>query len=232
MKNNKNFISSKQTNRRLFLQPSAAGAVFAVSILAFSLFITLFGTFAGSTTQAEIFAPLVNPAMSLVTADLSVNITDAPDPVAPGGNLSYPIAINNAGPESATDVVLTTQVPANTTFVSLTQPSAFQFTCTTPAVGGTGGISCTAPTFINGTVLLVLTVNVNANTPNGTIITNSAAVASTSSDPVAGNNSAMTTTTVSRASDSEPTPTPTPTNGFTRHRRRIQHRHRRRRRRR
>ncbi len=46
-------------------------------------------------------------------------------------------------------------------------------------------ISCRNPSFINGAVLIILTVRVNATAPNGTV-TLSAAIFSETGDPVSG----------------------------------------------
>src|SRR5436309_2590871 len=51
---------------------------------------------------------------------LAVSATDAPDPVAAGGNLTYTLSYSNTGNANATGVVITDTVPANTTFVSAT----------------------------------------------------------------------------------------------------------------
>ncbi|MEO8072097.1 MAG: DUF11 domain-containing protein, partial [Acidobacteriota bacterium] len=207
MKNNKkNIPSKKRSNRRLLFQPSGLGAVFAISVLAFSLLITLFGTFFGDTVKAKTFEP-TNESLAFASSDLSVTITDSPDPLPPGSNIRYSVEITNSGPDFATGVTVSIPIPANTTFVSLAQTSKFTFNCTTPAVGGTGNVVCTTPTLITGTVQLILTVNVNASTPSGTVVTGSVSVSSTSTDPIPGNNTATTTTTVSGS----PTPTITPT---------------------
>ena len=211
MKNNKNNNPSKNgSNRRLLFQPSGLGAIFAVSVLAFSLLVTLFGTFFGGTVKAKTFEP-TNESLAFASSDLSVTITDSPDPLPPGSNIRYSVEITNSGPDFATGVMLLLPIPANTTFVSLAQTSKFTFNCTTPAVGGTGNVTCTAPSFITGTVQLILTVNVNVNTPSGTVVTGSASVSSTSTDPVSGNNAATTTTTVSGSPTPTITPTATPT---------------------
>jgi uncharacterized repeat protein (TIGR01451 family) len=51
-------------------------------------------------------------------ADLSVTLTDSPDPVANGGALTYTAKVSNSGPDKATGVTLTEPIPAHTTFVS------------------------------------------------------------------------------------------------------------------
>ncbi len=140
---------------------------------------------------------LVLPAVPALAApaDLSVTKVDSADPVVAGSNLSYTINVTNLTATAATTVALSDTLPANTTFVSLTSPAGW--TCTTPAVGGTGTVSCTIATLpASGSGSFTLVVNVNAATPNGTIVSNTASVTSTD-DPVAGNNSATATTTVS-----------------------------------
>jgi uncharacterized repeat protein (TIGR01451 family) len=50
--------------------------------------------------------------------DLSVSVTDAPDPVTVGQELIYTITVNNTGPDPATGVVLSNSLPAGAAFVS------------------------------------------------------------------------------------------------------------------
>jgi uncharacterized repeat protein (TIGR01451 family) len=128
-------------------------------------------------------------------ANLSVTKSDSPDPVAAGGNLTYSLTVRNSGPLAASAASLSDVVPTNTTFVSLT--AAAGWTCSTPPVGGTGTVSCANPSMADdASASFTLVVNVNAATPNGTIITNTASVSSSTADPSTANNSATTTTTV------------------------------------
>lgn len=130
------------------------------------------------------------------SSDMQVTKVDTPDPVTPGSNLSYAITITNAGPSDASGTTFSDTIPANTTFVSLA--TFADFSCTTPAVGGAGTISCSKPSlFVAGSSgVFTLVVNVGAATAGGTIITNTATVGATTSDPSSGNNSATATTTV------------------------------------
>lgn len=125
------------------------------------------------------------------SANISVTITSAPNPVAQGSNITYTVVVSNAGPSSAANVTATMAVPANTTFVSATATAG---TCTLAA----GTITCTIGTLANG-ASVTATVIVTA-TGIGTVsaIVN---VASTTSDPTPGNNSATpsTSTTVNAA---------------------------------
>jgi len=79
------------------------------------------------------------------TPALTVSITDAPDPVAAGANLTYTIAYANNGTATATGVVLTDPIPANTTFVSATNGgtsngSSVSWNLGTLAAGGSGSV--------------------------------------------------------------------------------------------
>jgi len=135
-------------------------------------------------------------------ADLAVTKSDAPDPVVAGNDLTYDISLKNFGPNDAVNVSLTDATPANTTFVSFAQTSGPAFTCSTPAAGGTGTVSCTLSAFgawASATFRLV--VRVNASTPNGTTLSNTATAKSDTFDPVPGNNSATATTGVIARAD-------------------------------
>ena len=141
---------------------------------------------------------------------LSVKV-DAVDPVVAGTNISYGITLTNNGPSDAQTVTLTDAVPANTTFVSAVQNTGPTFVCTNPAGGGTGNVSCSIATLATGAVAtFTMVVNVNAATAEGTIITNSAVAATTTNDPVPGNNTGTATTTVNQSDIEVTSKTDTP----------------------
>lgn len=52
------------------------------------------------------------------TANLSLGVSDSPDPIAVGGNLTYALTLNNNGQADAMNVSVTATLPANATFVS------------------------------------------------------------------------------------------------------------------
>jgi uncharacterized repeat protein (TIGR01451 family) len=126
-------------------------------------------------------------------ADVQVTKTDSPDPITPGANITYAITVTNAGPSNAAAVALTDNVPTGTTFVSLTEPAGW--TCIEPVVGGTGAINCTNPSMAPGTAAFTLVVASSPSLASGTVITNTATMTSTTTDPVPSNNSATATTT-------------------------------------
>jgi uncharacterized repeat protein (TIGR01451 family) len=128
------------------------------------------------------------------SADLAVTKTDAPDPVVAGQNITYTITASNAGPSNATTATLTDTLPAGTTFVSLSTPAGW--TCTTPAVGAGGTVSCSNPSAPLGNAVFSLVTQVSAATAGGTSISNTATVGAATTDPNTGNNSATATTLV------------------------------------
>src|SRR3954451_9001865 len=113
------------------------------------------------------------------SADVSVATT--------GGESDFVITVANTGPNDAANVMLTDAVPSGSTFAAWEQTSGPRFNCTTPAVGGSGNISCTIANFpgVEGksiSAVFELTLNASGET------TNTATVASTTADPRTDNN--------------------------------------------
>ncbi len=139
--------------------------------------------------------------VTVQTPDISMTQSATPNPVGTGANITYTETVTNNGPSSAVGATLTQSTPANTTFVSATPPTGW--TCgTTPAVGGTGTITCTANAAMGsgtttGNFSIVMAVNPSA--PGGSTITNTATVSETGTDPTPGNNTTSTSVTVSGA---------------------------------
>ena len=132
----------------------------------------------------------------VASADLQVTKVDSPDPVSTTGYITYTMTVTNAGPSDAASVNLSDTLPAGTTFLTLTG-AASGWSCGTPGVGGTGTINCSIAAFPSGgSAIFTFLAEVNDALPNGTVITNTATVTSTTTDPDGGNNSAMTTTAV------------------------------------
>jgi uncharacterized repeat protein (TIGR01451 family) len=120
-------------------------------------------------------------------ADLSVTKADSPDPVAPGGSLTYTLTVTNQGPDAATDVQLTDTLPAGVAFVSVTPGS--------PACSQSGGVvTCNLGTLAAGASTQA-TIQVTAPGTAGAI-TNSVQVSSGIPDSNPSNNTATAVTTV------------------------------------
>lgn len=134
--------------------------------------------------------------------DLTLAVTDTPDPVTPGTNITYVATATNNGPGDVTDVNISFPMAAGTSLVSVgPSPGAV---CTGPAAGGTGTISCTwAGTTGVGAAnarSYSVIVTVPPATAPSTILTVNATTSSTPPDLNTGNNGATATTTVGAAS--------------------------------
>ena len=127
--------------------------------------------------------------------DLSTTSVDSPDPVTAGNDINYNITVTNGGPDVAVNVMLSDILPAGTTFVSLSSPGGWS--CTTPAVGAGGTVSCGRASFAVGSALFTLVIKVAPSVVGGTIISNTASATSSATiDSNTSNNGATTTTTV------------------------------------
>src|SRR5207302_979312 len=117
-----------------------------------------------------------------------------------GTNITYAITLTNNGPSNAANVSMTDAVPANTTFVSASQTTGPTFSCTTPAVGGTGTVTCTIASLALTSATFSITVHINPGAA-GTAITNTANVTASSTDTNSGNNASSVVTTGTGSAD-------------------------------
>jgi len=138
----------------------------------------------------------ITDANSPTGADLSVSISDAPDPVVVNAKLTYSLAITNSGPSSTAGVQISTTLPSGVTFVSAT---ASQGSCS-----GAATVTCQLNTLASGAAATV-TVVVTPTATGGLSLT--ATISGNESDPSANNNTATAVTTVS---SSAPPPSPSP----------------------
>jgi uncharacterized repeat protein (TIGR01451 family) len=135
-------------------------------------------------------------ASSSFEPDLVVLASDDADPVPGGTELSYTIQVDNSGSQPAVAAQLSTATPAGTRFRSISAPA--DWSCTTPAVGGTGSIHCDSASVSSGTsALFSLGVDVDPCSVDGTVISIAATVTSDGSDVTPGDNSTIAETTVS-----------------------------------
>lgn len=117
-----------------------------------------------------------------VQADLSVD-KSGPEQVMQGDDIVYSITVTNNSLDTATNVVLTDVVPANTSLVSR---SSSQGTCDTSVACNLGDIAGGAS----------VTIQVTVNAQSGGTVTNTATVSSSTLDSTPGNNSDTVQTTV------------------------------------
>jgi uncharacterized repeat protein (TIGR01451 family)/gliding motility-associated-like protein len=119
-------------------------------------------------------------------ADLSITKTANKEPVIAGENITYTIRISNNGPSSASNVTVADVLPSGLTLVSSTATSGSWLT----PVWSVGTLAN------GGSAELTLTAKVGAGIAQGTVLSNTAVVSTSTTDPVAENNSATEVTSV------------------------------------
>jgi uncharacterized delta-60 repeat protein/uncharacterized repeat protein (TIGR01451 family) len=124
-------------------------------------------------------------------ADLSISVTDTPDPVVGGKNITYKVKITNNGPALAHNVTLFDRTPTSSHFISA-RPS--QGTCD---VEGTDGalVTCHLGNLPNGAMAIV-TIVVQTLTVGNTIYDATADVSASETDPDPSDNSVFVSTRV------------------------------------
>lgn len=123
-------------------------------------------------------------------ADLSVTKTANPTEVEAGNLVTYTVTVSNAGPATATNVVITETLPANSELIS------FETSMGVTDVEANGVLIARIPTLEVGQSASLIVV-VRATGPEGTI-TNNVTVTSDQPDGNTGNNSASVTVRVRR----------------------------------
>src|ERR1051326_2219410 len=102
----------------------------------------------------------------------------SPATVAPGGDITYTIEVDNGGNPGTDDginVVVTDVLPSNTAFASVTPQNVFGpfFDCSNSG----NSVSCTSSTYPSARIRsITIVARVLSNVPPGTMITNTATV--------------------------------------------------------
>jgi uncharacterized repeat protein (TIGR01451 family) len=140
----------------------------------------------------------VNPKLkppALKSADLSISVTDTPDPVTVGADIAYTIAVTNAGPSTAERIIV----------------SGFPIGMITPDPGWActsgGSIQCALAQLPSGTAS---TIRVAVRALAASTLSNTFSVTSALTDPNTANNTAAVQTTVVAIADLAVTATDTP----------------------
>jgi uncharacterized repeat protein (TIGR01451 family) len=103
---------------------------------------------------------------------------------APGA-ATYSLAVRNAGPDVAEDVVVTHVLPADLAFEAVSAPAGWR--CDTPAVGSSGTVTCTAAELF-GAARILVSAHSGCGARAGALLTAVSTVAS-AWDPVAADDS-------------------------------------------
>ena len=142
---------------------------------------------AGQTagTDAPVIIGGAGVSLTQGPADLAITKGDEPDPIGVGDELTYSLTVTNNGPDEATNVVVTDDLPAGVTFE---RTNTSQGSCT-----GTGPVTCNLGRIASGSAVAIGIV-VRPTGP-GTI-TNVARVSGDQPDPESGNNEGRTDTNV------------------------------------
>jgi uncharacterized repeat protein (TIGR01451 family) len=143
-------------------------------------------------------------------ADLTVSVTDSPDPVTVGDPLNYAFHVQNDGPEDATGVVLTEAIPNHVSLSTLSGDCAV--TGTDPIYGTY--IQCDLGDLASGaSVTKNFTVTPQSDAASAPYITAYAGVSGDQADPNTGNNFSYADTTVQKPPSPQLPPVVTPPSG-------------------
>jgi uncharacterized repeat protein (TIGR01451 family) len=186
----------------------------ATTTATFTYVVTVSGAVAGGSTISQtdsVTSTTSDPNSTNNSATANVGVADSaglsitnvanPVPVEAGNSIIYSQVVTNSGPSIASGASMTETTPPDTTFQSITYPTGWS--CTTPAVGGTGTITCTDPSLAKGSGTFTVVLKVTAGTAAGTAINDTATVSSNTADPNLANNSATAADVVATATESD-----------------------------
>jgi len=133
-------------------------------------------------------------------ADINVVIT-GPATVQTATNYNVTQTVKNNGVLAAANPTFTESTPPNTTFQGITPPAGW--TCITPAIGGTGVISCSSPTPLAVGTTLSFPLTLRATGGAGTSATLTANVGTSTNDSYTPNNTSSETTKIVAANTAD-----------------------------
>jgi len=125
-------------------------------------------------------------------ADLELTVTPAAANADVGDTLSYVFSLENQGPDEAVDARVELTLPAGVLFDSLTAPAGWM--CSTPAVGDSGAVVCTAAALwaSNQSANFSVSVTLGAQA-GGTTVTAPIFASARSNDPILPNQGSFVT---------------------------------------
>jgi uncharacterized repeat protein (TIGR01451 family) len=162
-----NMNNGAQTQFTISVMPTALGAISNYTIVSAN------ENDPDSTNNSDMETTQV---IALTGTELALVKSDSVDPVPLGGNLTYTIQVTNNGPEDATGVTLTDNLPASVTFVSASAGCS----------ENSGTVTCAIGNLDAGTNV---SVTIDVTTTQGGTISNTASVTGNETDPFPDNNS-------------------------------------------
>ena len=122
------------------------------------------------------------------SADVSIGkVANAP---LASGAASYTITLANAGPSDAVNAAFNDPLPAGARYASLAQLTGPSATCTTPAVGANGVVSCTVASLAAGASAIFRLDVTFGREVDGQLVVNLVTATSATADPNSGNQTA------------------------------------------
>ncbi len=134
-------------------------------------------------------------ALTIVAGSADLRVTKSASDITPsaGQQLVYTVNVVNGGPSMAPNVVVVDTLPAGTTYVSNTD------SCVQAPVGT---LTCSLGDLASGALAsFSITVMINDNVPDGTVLVNSAIGSSDAEDPFLGNNEGQAAVIVTAEAD-------------------------------
>lgn len=137
-------------------------------------------------------------SLTVGPADLEISTTSDSASAPPQSNLTYTITFKNNGPTAAKNVSITSTLPATTTYKALSMGGeGSDWAMSTPSTGSSGTVTCTKASISSGeSAVFLLTVQINADVANDSVISNTSTVSALTPDPNPANNASTASSTV------------------------------------
>jgi uncharacterized repeat protein (TIGR01451 family) len=164
----------------------SAGSAYVVGITQSQKFPTTAGSFQSVEVQynADAFISKVAVLPSL-TANLAVTITPSAGPFTAGSYVNYSITVTNNGPERASSILVSDDLPSSLSFSSCSSSSIY---CTHAGNSVTFSISSLDP---GASLNMQISANVGCSIPSSAMIENTVTVDSSATDPDLSDDSAI-----------------------------------------
>jgi uncharacterized repeat protein (TIGR01451 family) len=186
----------------LSMAPGTGAITGTPSVTSSATTYTVTVTDANSVTATATFSLTV----AAPTPVLAIAVSGSPASVVSGNNITYSIAFT-VSTGTAINASLSDPLPAGLTFVSASETGpGGAWTCTTPAVGGAGTVTCSIASAAPGTYNFTIVAHVAAGTPAGPLVNAATANASnaTTTSGSATNTIGLTTSSTTLVSSLNP----------------------------